>query len=127
MEWNNGFTLSAVRERTLLGVSVVNYTPKGTVLLVKMIGLVTLFMVSDMTTLCYKKSFLPNMPLEARAPVSPELLFEFYLDCASCPVPLLKMQTIASSPLSPNPAIPKSAVSWQPDQRSELKLFCKLN
>lgn len=39
--------MSVVREITLLGVSVVNYTPKGTVLLVKMIGLVTLFMVSN--------------------------------------------------------------------------------
>lgn len=128
MEWNKGFTLSVVREITLLGVSAVNYTPKGTVLLVKMIELVTLFMISDTTTLCYKKSFLPKMPLEAKAPVSPELLFEAYLDCASCPVSLLKMkQTIASCPLPPNPVIPKSAVSWQPNQRSELKLFCKPN
>ena len=47
MEWNNRFTLSVVREITLLGVSVVNYTPKDTVLFIKMIGLVTLFMVSD--------------------------------------------------------------------------------
>lgn len=75
-EWNKGFALSVAREMTLLGVSVVNYTLKGTVLLVKIIELVILFVVSDMTTLYCKKSFCPIMPLEARAPVSPESLFE---------------------------------------------------
>lgn len=36
-EWNKGFALSVARETTLLGVSIVNYTLKGTVLLVKII------------------------------------------------------------------------------------------
>lgn len=60
--------MSVVREIISLGVSAVNYTPKGTALLVKMIELVTLFMISDMTTFCCKKSFLPKLFFGSQSP-----------------------------------------------------------